>query len=62
MTNFGGDAAYDGGSHPGPRGVMGNAQTHLRGADVGPPDRIAALSALMVDSITIPKRSRAPAN
>lgn len=28
MTNFGGDAAYDGGSHPGPRGVMGNAQTH----------------------------------
>jgi hypothetical protein len=28
MTNFGGNAAYDGGSHPGPRGVMGNAQTH----------------------------------
>ena len=28
MTNFGGDAAYQGGSHPGPRGVMGNAQTH----------------------------------
>ena len=28
MTNFGGDAAYEGGSHPGPRGVMGNAQTH----------------------------------
>ena len=28
MTNFGGDTAFDGGSHPGPRGVMGNAQTH----------------------------------
>lgn len=28
MTNFGGTAAYDGGSDPGPRGVMGNAQTH----------------------------------
>jgi hypothetical protein len=28
MTNFGGNAAYEGGSHPGPRGVMGNAQTH----------------------------------
>lgn len=28
MTNFGGDAAYEGGRHPGPRGVMGNAQTH----------------------------------
>lgn len=28
MTNFGGDAAYKGGSEPGPRGVMGNAQTH----------------------------------
>lgn len=28
LTNFGGEAAYDGGSHPGPRGVMGNAQTH----------------------------------
>jgi hypothetical protein len=28
MTNFGGDAAYEGGRSPGPRGVMGNAQTH----------------------------------
>jgi hypothetical protein len=28
MTNFGGKAAYEGGSEPGPRGVMGNAQTH----------------------------------
>ncbi len=28
LTNFGGSAAYDGGAAPGPRGVMGNAQTH----------------------------------
>ena len=28
MTNFGGVAAYEGGSSPGPRGVMANAQTH----------------------------------
>ena len=28
MTNFGGDGAYEAGAHPGPRGVMGNAQTH----------------------------------
>lgn len=28
MTNFGGTAAEEGGAAPGPRGVMGNAQTH----------------------------------
>lgn len=28
LTNFGGDSAYEGGAAPGPRGVMGNAQTH----------------------------------
>jgi hypothetical protein len=28
MSNFGGDTAYEGGAQPGPRGVMGNAQTH----------------------------------
>jgi hypothetical protein len=28
LTNFGGSGAYDGGALPGPRGVMGNAQTH----------------------------------
>ena len=28
MSNFGGNTAYDGGAQPGPRGVMGNAQTH----------------------------------
>jgi hypothetical protein len=28
MTNFGGDFAWEGGRAPGPRGVMGNAQTH----------------------------------
>jgi hypothetical protein len=28
MTNFGGNHAYEAGAHPGPRGVMGNAQTH----------------------------------
>ncbi len=28
LTNFGGDSAWEGGSAPGPRGVMGNAQTH----------------------------------
>jgi hypothetical protein len=28
MTNFGGDGAYRAGSELGPRGVMGNAQTH----------------------------------
>jgi hypothetical protein len=28
MTNFSGQSAYEGGSQPGPRGVMGNAQTH----------------------------------
>lgn len=28
MSNFGGNNAYEGGSQPGPRGVMGNAQTH----------------------------------
>ena len=28
MTNFGGNLAYEAGSTPGPRGVMGNAQTH----------------------------------
>ncbi|HXP61414.1 MAG TPA: hypothetical protein VN829_13035 [Dongiaceae bacterium] len=28
MANFGGNAAYEGGAQPGPRGVMGNAQTH----------------------------------
>jgi hypothetical protein len=28
LTNFGGDSAREGGSAPGPRGVMGNAQTH----------------------------------
>jgi hypothetical protein len=28
MGNFGGSVAYDGGALPGPRGVMGNAQTH----------------------------------
>lgn len=27
-TNFGGDSAREGGAAPGPRGVMGNAQTH----------------------------------
>ena len=28
MGNFGGTTAYEGGAAPGPRGVMGNAQTH----------------------------------
>ena len=28
LTNYGGNAAYEGGGNPGPRGVMGNAQTH----------------------------------
>ena len=28
LTNFGGEKAYQSGSEPGPRGVMGNAQTH----------------------------------
>jgi len=28
LTNFGGDSAYDGGKALGPRGIMGNAQTH----------------------------------
>lgn len=28
MSNFGGTSAYEGGEQPGPRGVMGNAQTH----------------------------------
>lgn len=28
MSNFGGTSAYDGGAAPGPRGVIGNAQTH----------------------------------
>jgi hypothetical protein len=28
MSNFGGSTAYEGGAQPGPRGVMGNAQTH----------------------------------
>ncbi len=28
MTNFGGTSAWEGGAAPGPRGVMGNAQTH----------------------------------
>ncbi len=28
ITNFGGPDAYNGGASPGPRGVMGNAQTH----------------------------------
>jgi hypothetical protein len=28
MCNFGGNIAYEGGVSPGPRGVMGNAQTH----------------------------------
>lgn len=28
MSNFGGNQAYEGGAQPGPRGVMGNAQTH----------------------------------
>lgn len=28
MTNFGGSVAYEGGSSPAPRGVMGNSQTH----------------------------------
>ena len=28
MCNFGGNNAYEGGALPGPRGVMGNAQTH----------------------------------
>jgi len=28
LTNFGGAGAYEAGAHPGPRGVMGNAQTH----------------------------------
>ena len=28
LTNFGGDGAYTGGQGAGPRGVMGNAQTH----------------------------------
>jgi hypothetical protein len=28
MSNFGGNTAYEGGALPGPRGVMGNAQTH----------------------------------
>jgi hypothetical protein len=28
MGNFGGNTAYEGGAAPGPRGVMGNAQTH----------------------------------
>ncbi len=27
-TNFGGDGAWEGGNAPGPRGVIGNAQTH----------------------------------
>ncbi len=28
LTNFGGESAYQGGKTPGPRGLMGNAQTH----------------------------------
>lgn len=28
LTNFGGNYAWEGGAAPGPRGVMGNAQTH----------------------------------
>ena len=28
VSNFGGNSAYEGGALPGPRGVMGNAQTH----------------------------------
>src|ERR1019366_7247365 len=28
MCNFGGTLASEGGAQPGPRGVMGNAQTH----------------------------------
>ena len=28
LTNFGGNNAYEAGAHPGPRGVIGNAQTH----------------------------------
>ncbi len=28
LTNFGGKSAWEGGAAPGPRGVMGNAQTH----------------------------------
>jgi hypothetical protein len=28
MSNFGGNNAFEGGAQPGPRGVMGNAQTH----------------------------------
>jgi hypothetical protein len=28
LTNFGGNFAYEGGGLPGPRGVMGNSQTH----------------------------------
>ncbi len=28
LTNFGGEGAYRAGNQPGPRGVMGNAQTH----------------------------------
>ena len=28
MGNFGANRAYEGGALPGPRGVMGNAQTH----------------------------------
>lgn len=28
MTHFSGQSAYEGGAQPGPRGVMGNAQTH----------------------------------
>jgi len=28
LTNFGGDRAYEAGANPGPRGVIGNAQTH----------------------------------
>ena len=28
LTNFGGTSAWEGGNAPGPRGVMGNAQTH----------------------------------
>ncbi|MBM3737308.1 MAG: hypothetical protein FJW39_16115 [Acidobacteria bacterium] len=28
LTNFGGDRAYEGGASAGPRGVLGNAQTH----------------------------------
>jgi hypothetical protein len=28
LTNFGGNNAWEGGNAPGPRGVMGNAQTH----------------------------------